>query len=140
MTKAEATQEMNKTTKLFGEEKLCIMVSQAEHTSTDHENHKALKRVQPHPTRSRTEMFSVFVNTISFTIPLSIAPTTTIGGIKNAKCESEEMKADQFEKPMNPVSHMLCVSKFLITHPTLNTDGDECSVLDATIPHFDLPR
>ena len=42
-------------------------------------------------------MFSIFVNTISSTIPLSIAPTTTIGDIKNAICDSEKMSADQFE-------------------------------------------
>ena len=42
-------------------------------------------------------MFSVFVNTISSTIPLSIAPTTTIGEIKRAICESQKMSADQFE-------------------------------------------
>ena len=42
-------------------------------------------------------MFSVFVNTLSATIPLSIAPTTTIGEIKVAICESQKMSADQFE-------------------------------------------
>ena len=83
------------------------------------------------------KMFSVLVNTLSATIPLSIAPTTTIGDIKNAICESEKMSADQFElalqdqqltdvtmtadacgitrdcfitvleKPMNPVSNLM---------------------------------
>ena len=58
--------------------------------------------MQPHSSTTtdvieNRQMFSVFVNTISSTIPLSIAPTTTIGDIKRAICESQKMSADQFE-------------------------------------------
>ena len=42
-------------------------------------------------------MFSVFVNTLSATIPLDISPTTTIGEIKQAISKSEKIPLRNFE-------------------------------------------
>ena len=44
-----------------------------------------------------SQMFSVFVNTLSATVPLNVSPTTTIGEIKELISKSEKIPLRNFE-------------------------------------------